>query len=189
MTAESSSRELAMSAAACVRPARPQEADAVRELRLRALLAAPDAFEETYDEVASRPLEDWLSLLDEAARDARHVTLVAQYEAALQGVAFITLDDHLDSAPRGGRASGAHLSGMWVEAPARRLGLALALLEAGERWAAARDARELRLWVNELQRGAVLLYERAGYARTGGVEPLRRGSSITTIELGKPLSR
>jgi len=63
--------------------------------------------------VVARPLGEWLALLDERARGARRVTLVAEGQGeARGGMAFVWLE--------GRSPFFARLSGMWVEPEARR---------------------------------------------------------------------
>jgi GNAT superfamily N-acetyltransferase len=161
-----------------VRPLRPDEWMALRELRLRALQAVPDAFEETYEQARARSDDDWCALVAACDSGGRVILLCEDGDGGA-AIASVRLE--------GGESPPARLSNMWVEPRARRGGFGRAVLEAGERWAAERGARELRLWVNEANEPAIRLYERAGYERTGRWEPLRPGSPIVTVELARAI--
>ena len=149
-----------------VRRARPDEWAALRELRLRALADAPDAFASTLADEAAAPEEMW-------RRRAREgpglVNLIAESGDARSpgaGVGMATVKLEPD---KGGRA---HLLGMWVEPAYRGRGVARALLDHAVGWARDKGAAEMVLWVADHNTKARRLYEGAGFVATGDRQPL-----------------
>ncbi|MPZ98157.1 MAG: GNAT family N-acetyltransferase [Dehalococcoidia bacterium] len=163
-----------------IRELRSGEGEAFRETRLRALREAPDAYQQTFEEAAARPLDDWIRAADQTAAADDRATLVADDGTGFAGMAYVSLDreDH----------SIVQFGGMWVEPAGRGHGLAARILRAAEQWGIERDAREIRLWVTGTNGVALGVYEREGFTPTGNEEPLRPGSELTTHELGKSLA-
>lgn len=94
--------------------------------------------------------------------DPKYVTLVAETDGQVIGVAGATLDRYYE---KDGIYS--RLAVLAVSSTARGLGIGSRLVEAIERWSAGQGAREA--FVNSgFQRGdAHGFYERRGYSRTG----------------------
>jgi ribosomal protein S18 acetylase RimI-like enzyme len=149
-----------------VRRARPDEWRVLRELRLRALADAPEAFASTLADEAAAPEELWRRRAEEGAG---LVNLIAETGGARSpgaGVGMATVKLEPD---KGGRA---HLLGMWVDPAYRGRGLATALLDDAVGWARDRGASEMVLWVADHNTRARRLYERAGFVATGDRQPL-----------------
>lgn len=154
-----------------VRAARPDEWREVRDLRLRALADAPDAFGSTLErerEHGEREWLGWISGWDESAN--RFV--VGIEEDAWIGMAV---------GSRTGEEALAHVYGMWVDPRARRAGLGRRLLDDVTAWLHSLGAREIELGVTATNRGAVAFYERVGFLDTTERRPLREGSSLEVI--------
>ena len=149
-----------------VRRLRPAEWPLWRELRLRALADAPDAFGETLAEARARDEAGWR---DFAARPDI-VQLIAERGGAPVGMTLAVIEA-IDPAR-------AHLNAMWVAPEARGGGLGGALLEAALRWSRGRAALELVLGVAEDNGPARALYERRGFRDTGEQRMLRDGAEI-----------
>jgi ribosomal protein S18 acetylase RimI-like enzyme len=127
---------------------------AVRDLRLAALLDAPDAFCSTHAEEAE---------LDEAAWRARTsrggvTTLLAWRGAAPVGMTLVTPWDE---------PTCLGLAGVWVAPAGRGHGVGDALLRRACEVAAADGARRLLLEVGDHNAAAQELYARHGFTRTG----------------------
>ena len=118
-----------------------------RDVRLKALADAPDAFyatleqEQAYDEDRWR---DWLQ--------SHGVQIVALEGAEPVGV----VGGHL-----GGE--GAELYGMWVAPAARGSGLGENLVREVIGWAAEQGHERLRLWVADDNARAMRFYEKLGF--------------------------
>ncbi len=135
-----------------------------RELRLAALAEAPYAF--------GSVLADWQGEGDREDRWRSRLGLpgshnvVALRDGTPVGMATGAPDED---------GSGAELISMWVAPSARGTGVADALVERVERWAASAGAPVLRLAVAEDNPAAVRLYDRHGFADTGRTEPMPDG--------------
>jgi ribosomal protein S18 acetylase RimI-like enzyme len=185
-----------------VRRARPDEWAVLRELRLRALADAPDAFASTLADEAGAPEEMWRRRAD-GGPDV--LNLVA--EARGSRMANDSLVSHDDTSHRddGGSVAGdgvgmatvrlepdkggrAHLLGMWVDPRYRGRGVATALLDHALGWARDRGATEMVLWVADHNTAARRLYERAGFVATGDRQPLPSNPALPESMLRRSLT-
>ncbi len=151
-----------------IRPVRPEEWERARELRLRALADAPDAFGGTLEE--ERPLgeAEWRSWIS-GWEGATNRMVVAEDGDAWLGLAVGSITD---GDPVG------HLYAMWVEPRVRRTGIGRALVDAVLEWARDAGAAEVELGVTGANAGPVAFYERMGFADTGERHPLREGHPL-----------
>ncbi|HSK05387.1 MAG TPA: dihydropteroate synthase [Kofleriaceae bacterium] len=156
-----------------LRQLRPEDWRLWRDLRLRALADAPDAFAETLAEARARDDAGWQAL---AAPRPHVVQLVAERGGAPAGMAVAVID--LDDPAR------ANLYAMWVAPEARGAGLGRALVDAALRWTRGRAALELSLQVTEGNEPARALYEGCGFRDTGRREALRGGGGLHGRVLG-----
>ena len=140
-----------------VRPVREGEGDRLRELRLRALADAPDAFVATVERDAARPARQWADLA------AGGAVFVAEREAEWAGLAGVR--------PAG--EDSADVWGMWVAPEHRGAGVGRALIDAVAAWARPRGLGRLQLGVSEAAPAAEAMYAAAGFVRTGASRPLR----------------
>lgn len=131
-----------------------EDIEVLREVRLRALQDAPDAFWTTYErEVAYGPAE-WHRWIDGAA------LFVAEYGASAPcGMAGGMAD--------GEDPAGALLVSMWVAPEHRGSGLADRLVAAVAAWAVAEGRQRLRLHVEQHNHRARRCYQRLGFRLTG----------------------
>jgi GNAT superfamily N-acetyltransferase len=152
--------------AVTVRRLRADEADALRDLRLRALQDSPWAFGSSYArELGHGP--DWW---EARARQIGDVVYVAD-GAGLVGMA-------------GGFVPGAPdtvlLWGMWVAPGARGRGLGRALAESVIGWAGERRV-ELEVTDDERARSAAALYRSLGFEPTGERRPLDSDPALEAV--------
>jgi GNAT superfamily N-acetyltransferase len=161
-----------------VRPVRAADWQVLRELRLRALADAPDAFSSTLQEEAALPEQLWQQW---AQGGPASVDFIAWEGGAAVGMAAIFA---LANAP--GRMQ---LVAMWVDPHHRRRGVARALAERAVRWAEDRHAREVVLWVADHNTPARELYERVGFRPTGERQPLPSNPALSESMLRLPLKR
>jgi len=152
------------------RPFEAHEWQTLRELRLRALADAPDAFARTLAEEEGRSDAEWSRMLAESAASPSQLSLVAERAGRGVGLAYGRLES--------GAPERAHLYSMWVEPAARRSGAGRALVEAVVSWARSAGARTLVLQVTEGNEPALALYWRAGFVPTDELSPLRPGSAL-----------
>lgn len=163
-----------------IRPLCSDEWPAYRELRLRALAGAPDAFGTLLANAAGRPDSYWRELFAGIEDDPDGDTFVA-----------IAVDGALVAACSVRRAaddpSAVRIFAMWVDEDHRGTALGRRLLSEAERWARERGLRRALLYVGSGNGPAEGLYETHGYRPTGKRQALREGSSIVAIELVKSL--
>lgn len=151
-----------------VRGVAPSDWRRWRDLRLRALADAPDAFGQTLAEARELGDDAWMAVV--ASEPSRGVWFAEQGGVPV-GTAVVRLaPDRLRS----------NLYAMWVAPEARRCGAARALVETARTWARDRGACELALRVTATNLAAIALYLAAGFADTGAREELRTGSGIAT---------
>jgi GNAT superfamily N-acetyltransferase len=160
-----------------VRTARPDEWRRVRDLRLRALADSPDAFGSTFERERAHAKGEWLRWISgwESAVN-RLVVAVDEDEWIGMAVGSRTGDDER-----------AHLYAMWVDPRARRAGIGRRLFEAVLSWAEAEGATEIELGATAINRGAVVFYERLGFADTGERHALRDGSPLEVVVMRRRL--
>jgi ribosomal protein S18 acetylase RimI-like enzyme len=158
------------------RQARAVDWKALRQLRLRALADAPDAFASTLEAEVAFPDEVWRQRAEGGPASANFIAREGGVDVGLAAV-FAEPD-----AP--GRM---HLVSMWVDPGYRRRGVARALVDQAVRWAAERRAREVILWVADQNTAARRLYERIGFRPTGERQPLPSNPALSESLLRLPL--
>jgi len=155
-----------------VRPALPQDWRELRDVRLRALADAPDAFGEVLER--ARQLDDagWES---RTSRRPGILVLVAERERTPVGMMVVVIgpDD-----PRR-----ANVYAMWVAPDARGAGVGRKLIDNGLAWARRLGALDVELRVSDPMAGARALYLASGFVPTGDREPLREGSPVMAERL------
>jgi len=160
-----------------VRRIRPDDIEAYREVRLRALRRAPYAFLTTFADASSRDDEAWR---DATARLAsEHVAGFAldRGDGTFGGLVSVTVED----------PSAAEVNQMWLDEDLRGGDWGAALLAACESFAAAAGVERLTLWVAEGNARAERFYARCGYLATGETEAFPGGGR--ELQLAKPLAR
>ena len=157
-----------------VRRVTSQEWEALRDVRLRALADAPDAFGTTHAEAVSRPDEWWRDWAARSAETDTQAMVLAWDGDDPAGIAGVFATD--DGAWQ--------VISMWVGPGARGRGVGRALLDAVVAWAREHDSdRTIRLSVADGNDDARSLYERYGFVDSGVAEPLRSNSALTVREL------
>jgi GNAT superfamily N-acetyltransferase len=143
---------------------------AYRDLRLRALGDAPDAFGTTLEVARLHSDAHWTERVSSAAGSAWDHPLVAEDDGRLVGMVWATIDP---AAPET-----AHVIQMWVAPESRGTGCGAMLLDEVVRWARVAGARNVLLRVTCGDTAAGRLYARAGFAPVGEPEPIRPGSAL-----------
>ncbi len=161
-----------------IRVATRDEWERVRDLRLRALADAPDAFGSTLDRERRLGEAGWIDWI-EGWEGATNVMFVAERDDRWIGTAL---------GSRTGDEPDAHLYGMWVEPARRSSGIGASLVEQVLGWARTWEARSVILAVSETNAGAAAFYEHLGFMDTGEREPLREGSELRVRILRRELS-
>jgi GNAT superfamily N-acetyltransferase len=157
-----------MSTSAVVTELDPDDWAELREIRLRALADAPDAFSVVRSDVVRLGEDAWRDRL--ATTNPTYVVREAGRTVAMAG-GFAPPDSPV-----------AFVWGMWTEPEARGRGHSGALLDTVVAWAHA-VGRVPHLHVTEGNDAARRLYVRRGFDPTGTWEPLRVGSSMRVEEM------
>jgi GNAT superfamily N-acetyltransferase len=152
-----------------IRPVSREEWERVRDLRLRALADAPDAFGSTLDLERGNGPAEWIGWI-EGWEGATNAMFVAERGDRWIGMAV---------GSRTGEEDHAHLYGMWVDPMWRGAGVGARLVEGVLGWAWSWGARWVGLGVTESNDGATGFYENLGFVDTGERYPLREGSRLT----------
>jgi GNAT superfamily N-acetyltransferase len=148
---------------------------ALRDIRLEALRAAPDAFGSTYAQQSTYSEADW------QRRISRGGTFLAYLpEADAAGPVGLAGGYQEDPGP-------VELVSMYVRPCARGRGVGEALVAAVIGWAQARNATAVHLWVTETNSPARLLYERCGFSLTGERQPLPSNPGVGEVGMTRPL--
>jgi len=151
-----------------IRRLQPQDWQAYRAIRLRALADAPDAFCATLAEAQAWPEEEWLARLERAAVSGIDFPVVAEQDGPPIGLLWAKVDAQ--------DADRVNLFQVWVAPECRGRGGASRLLDEALAWARAREARVVHLGVNAANAHVVRLYERAGFERIGAPYRMREGA-------------
>lgn len=142
-----------------VRRISPDDGLILRDLRLRSIADAPEAFGQPLEEARQRPEVEWRRSARQSAHGDSRTWLIA--ETAMGAVGLVQ--------GRKRRPSTLLLFSMWVDPSARRLGVGRQLIEALESWARGWDATETILWVFGGNASAIEFYRDLGF------EPIRGG--------------
>jgi ribosomal protein S18 acetylase RimI-like enzyme len=151
------------------------EWDELRDLRLRALQDAPDAFGSTYEEESARSDAEWMEWTADLADGGSSFGAVAVDDGDWVAMAV--------GAPHRDHAGEAGLFAMWVAPDARRSGVGRDLVRRVVAWARSQHFPVLRLLVTQTNDAAIHLYERCGFTDEGVRLPLRAGSDVTTMSM------
>jgi ribosomal protein S18 acetylase RimI-like enzyme len=136
-----------------IRRLRVDDVEVLRDIRLRALRDAPEAFWTTYESEVDQKPDDWRRWLATAAF-------------------FVAEDGTGTCAVAGGMAApddpaAAWLVSMWVAPERRGSGLADRLVSAVTAWARSEGREVVRLHVEEHNQRALRCYQRLGFRPTG----------------------
>ena len=164
-----------------IRKLLPEQWQAYRAIRLRALLEAPDAYGSTLAREQALAPDTWAARVAKAAVSGIDCPLVAERAGEFVGLAWAKVDAD--------DAGIVNLFQVWVAPEWRGQGMAGALLQAAIGWAEARGARALQLGVNYANEAAVSLYARAGFVPVGAPYPMREGTELLEQTMRLELSR
>jgi GNAT superfamily N-acetyltransferase len=153
-----------------VRPVKPDEWRIYRDIRLRALLDAPDAFGSTYEAEAARTEEMWADRIAAAAASGRDRVLFARDGEGVCGLTWCHLSDDEQRV--------VNVFQMWVSPTSRGMGVARALLGTVIVWAEHVGARRVCLDVGAAEARAMRLYLAFGFRPAGELRPLREQSAL-----------
>lgn len=149
-----------------IRRLRPDEWAVFRDVRLRALADAPDAFGSTHAREVAQSDDEWQALV----RSNERAIFIATTGGSSVGLAI--------GAQQRGEADAAGLFAMWVAPQSRGHGIGAALIDAVATWARREGYQSVSLGVETTNESAIALYTRWGFADTGARVPLRDNSDL-----------
>jgi ribosomal protein S18 acetylase RimI-like enzyme len=152
----------------------------LRDVRLRALLDAPDAYGSTYEQESGEPDDTWRDLAASGAEGGQGFTAIAVGDTRLEGLAV--------GAPHHAFPGEVGLFAMWVDPAWRGRGVGRRLVDGVIAWAAIERFPTIRLLVTETNGPAFRLYERCGFVDTGARVPLREGSDLAAVSMIRSLA-
>jgi len=148
-----------------IRTVRRRDWREYRDIRLAALQDAPSAFASTWQEEAALTASQWMERA-QRSEDGETLTIVVAADDADRWAGLA------GGCRPGDRGADAELISMWVTPGCRGHDIGLELVRAVLAWAQSHRAGRVGLWVNEANRPAISLYEKAGFRRTGEVDQL-----------------
>ena len=150
----------------------------LRELRLRSLADAPDAFGQPLDEARALPDAEWTQMATAAAEGDRRAWLIAYDTVAPIGLVQ----------GRRRRPSTLLLFSMWVAPEARHRAVGTRLIESLEDWARGWQASETILWVLGGNGGAMAFYRRLGFESLGDGPDATSGAAHGAVAMRRPIT-
>ena len=152
--------------------------EAFKAARLRALLDSPSAFGSTYARESMMSAVEW-------------VQRVIRWNGTL-GVGFwrwsngssVELQEHCFDEKD---LKQAQLVSMWTAPEHRQLGVGRMLVEAAIGWARNSGVERLNLMVTSPNKGAILFYQRLGFAMTGQSEPYPNDPGLVQLEMSRSI--
>lgn len=141
-----------------------------RDVRLAALMDAPDAFSSTLPAEQQRPAAQWHERLAAAQTSGRDLPLVAVVDGLAVGLLWAKVD--------AADARIVHFFQMWVAPEVRGHGIGKTLVDQAVSWAQSVHARCVHLGVTCGDTPALRLYTAAGFQAFGAPVALRDGSPL-----------
>jgi ribosomal protein S18 acetylase RimI-like enzyme len=168
-----------------IRRIAPSDGLVLKDIRLRALRQAPEAFAQSAAEVENDPDEEWIAWATELAADDGDsvVFLALGAEAPPIGMAGAYLHPH---------EAEVVVWGVWVDPAARGAGWGRRLMERVIEWAQNQNRSRLALWVTSTSEPALCLYRGLGFEEVGETRPHPQFPSIVEtamiLDLHNPTS-
>jgi GNAT superfamily N-acetyltransferase len=142
-----------------IRRIRPTDGTVLRDLRVRSITDAPDAFGQPLGEAQARPAFEWDRNARRSSRGTERTWLIAEHDAGPVGLVQ----------GRKRRPSTLLVFSMWVDPSVRRVGVGRLLIDSLEEWARGWHASETILWVLTDNATAIEFYRDLGF------EPVTEG--------------
>jgi GNAT superfamily N-acetyltransferase len=160
-----------------IRELRSDEWTTWRDLKLRSLEEAPDAFCADLSTARARRDQRWADLAAAAIGDAGATMWCAEGPDGLIGIASSRIDSD----------GTLHIESMWVAPEGRSRGTGRQLVDAALRWGTDNGATTAELWVTAGNGHAEVLYENAGFSATDDRRLLRQGSALQIVRMTRDL--
>jgi GNAT superfamily N-acetyltransferase len=163
----------------------PQEWALLRDMRLRALHDAPEAFGQTYENAAAEPELEWRSAARAASSGDRRAWFFARPDEAAPDAATPTDLGMVQVRRR--PPDDCLVFSMWVAPEARHLGVGRALIDAAADWARSWGGRRIVLWVTGVNEGAQRFYDRVGFHLLSAGPDADSGRAFGALAMELPL--
>lgn len=160
-----------------IRRIRPDDGRLLRDLRLRSIADAPQAFGQPLEEARSRPERDWSRSARQSSRGNDRTWLIA--ETATGAVGLVQ--------GRRRRPRTLLLFSMWVDPEVRRIGVGRLLIERLEEWALGWGGEETILWVLGGNGTAIGFYRDLGFAVTHGGKDAESGARLGALAMRRKI--
>jgi GNAT superfamily N-acetyltransferase len=160
-----------------VRRVQPADWATLRDLRIRSLRDAPQAFGQSVDDALRQSPSDWSHTAQQASSGDRRAWLIALSGGTPIGVV------------QGRRRPPTDLMvfSMWVDPGHRRRGVGAALIDAVIDWARSWGGLHVVLWVFAGNEDAIRFYQRLGFAVESGTEDAASGGSYGALAMSRSL--
>ena len=168
-----------------IRRIRPDDGPVLRDLRLRSLDDAPEAFGQPREEAAAQSAAEWAAAARVASQGERRAWFIAE-----------AIEDPAGAPRTLGLVLGRRrppdtlmIFSMWVDPGARRGHLGTRLIAAAEDWATSWGGHASVLWVFAVNAPAIRFYQRIGFQVEPDGEDARTGAAYGAIAMSRPITR
>jgi GNAT superfamily N-acetyltransferase len=160
-----------------IRRIRLQDWATLRDLRIRSLRNAPEAFGQTVEEAVGQPQAEWVHLARQASAGDRRTWLMALSDGQPIGVV------------QGRRRPPSDLMvfSMWVDPGYRRRGVGRGLIEAVIAWACEWGSAKAVLWVFAANEPAIRFYQRLGFSSESGTDDAAAGERYGAVAMSRSI--
>jgi len=150
----------------------------LRELRLRSLRDAPEAFGQTHETALRLHDADWQQMARSSMHGDSRTWLIAEAAGAAVGIVQARRRASQDCL----------VYSMWVAPAARRSGIGRQLLDAVADWALGWGAHRIVLWVFGANEDAQRFYAQIGFSFVVHGPDAEAGRSFGALAMVRPLS-
>ena len=174
-----------------VRRIRADEGPLLRDLRLRALADAPEAFGQALQDAQAQPDAEWTQAARQASGGDSRIWLIAEADA---GGTDTDEDAATDARRPIGLVQGRRrppdtllIFSMWVDPAARRQGIGRVLVDEATAWGRSWGATRALLWVFAVNEPATRFYERLGFTAELEGEDAASGHAYGAVAMSRPI--
>ena len=160
-----------------IRRISPDDGLVLRDLRLRSIADAPNAFGQPLEEARGRPEKEWSRSARQSSHGDNRTWLLAETDDGPVGLVQ----------GRKRRPSTLLLFSMWVDPSVRRLGVGRTLIESLEGWGRGWDAAETILWVYGANDAAIRFYRDLGFELVRGGQDAEAGARFGALAMRRDI--
>jgi GNAT superfamily N-acetyltransferase len=161
-----------------IRRIAPGDGLVLRDLRLRSIADAPNAFGQPIEEARGRPEKAWHRSARQSSHGDNRIWLIAEQDG--QAVGLVQ--------GRKRRPRTLLLFSMWVDPSVRRLGIGRTLIASLETWARGWDAAETILWVYGANNEAIGFYRDLGFEVIRGGADAEAGARFGALAMRRSIT-